>query len=516
MQKLVTASEMREIDRRTIEEYKIPGIILMERAGQSVFKFIKNKFISPDNKLFYIFCGKGNNGGDGFVVARLLSRSNAKVKVFLCAKSNEIRGDAKKNFDLLSQMNVDIIEIPKNTGISLLQGEEKPDLIIDALLGTGATGEVEGILKDIIEYINSLQVPVISIDIPSGLNADTGKILGCCVKATYTVTMGLPKVGLFVYPGASYSGEITIADLGFPEELTKSPQIKTHLIDECYVKSCIKPRDKEAHKGTFGRVLILAGSVGYTGAAYLAAQSCARAGAGLVTLGIPEGLNHIMEVKLTEVMTLPLPQTEDGTYGAKSVSPALNFLKNCNAVAIGPGISNTKSVSIFVKELIKKINLPCVVDADACNVLAKETSVLHKTSAPLILTPHPGELSRLINIPVKDIQENRIEIAKYSAKELNCILVLKGARTVVADKFGNAFINPTGNPCMASGGVGDVLTGVITALLAQGLSPLDAALCGVYIHGKAGDIVCEKMGEIGVIATDILEHLPYTFKEIMG
>lgn len=514
MQKLVTSSQMREIDRRTVEEFKIPSIILMERAGQAVFKFIKNKFISPDNKLFFIFCGRGNNGGDGLVVARLLYKSNAQVYVFLCGKIEKLRGDTKRNLDLLLPTAVKIVEVPTEKEMHLIFNSPPPDLIIDAILGTGLAGDVSGVTKQVIEYINSSKVPVVSVDIPSGLDADSGKILGSCVKATYTVTMGLTKTGLCVYPGADYTGEVTVADIGFPAQLLEGEDIKSNLVTRDYVKKCLGERDPNTHKGDYGKILILAGSVGYTGAAYLCAQGCIRAGAGLVTLGIPYSLNQVMEIKLTEVITLPLPETEERTFGIKSIPPVLDFLQNCNALAIGPGISTSRQIFLFVKELIKKINLPVVIDADALNVLAKDTSVFQKIKAPLILTPHPGELSRLIKISIREVQESRCEVASYAARELNCILVLKGARTVIADKEGNIFINPTGNPGMATAGVGDILTGIISAFIGQGMPPLSAAICGVYVHGRAGDIAREKVGETSLIAQDILEHLSFAFKEI--
>lgn len=515
--KVVTASEMQLIDKKAIEEYGIPSLTLMENAGKSVAETIIVRF--PNKKRIAVFAGKGNNGGDGLVTARYLVEKGHYVQVFLAGKKTEVSPDAKVNLDrYLKLENVPkIIEVTdsnqiKNICASLIEF----DLIVDALLGTGSKGVVKGLLADLINLMNESKKPIVSIDLPSGINADTGEILGTAVKAEITVTLGLPKVGLVIYPGAEYVGDLVIADIGLPKEIIISENIKLNWITKSDVYNLLPKRKPNSHKGDYGHVFVLAGSVGFTGAASLVCEGALRIGAGLVTLGIPKSLNPIMEVKLTEVMTYPLEETANQSLALAAEPKILEFIKNrkCNSVAVGPGLSLHPETVHLLYRLIPQMTIPMVIDADALTAIAQKIDILSQVKVPVILTPHPGEMARLIGSDVSFIQSRRIETAREFAQTYKLILVLKGARTVVADPLGEVFINSTGNPGMASGGVGDVLTGFIAGLLAQKLNPLESAILGVYLHGLAGDIASHNLTYYCTTATDILFYLPQAIKQI--
>lgn len=515
--KIVTSSQMKKIDRIAIEEYKIPSLTLMENAGISVVNLIKRKFGCPEGKKIVIFCGKGNNGGDGFVVARLLHRLAAKVRVYLLGKIKEVKKDAKVNLERFKNLGNEIFEITEEEDLLLEEDYLKnSDLIVDAILGTGATGELSELLRFTVEWINKFKKPVISIDIPTGVCSDTGKLLPVAIKSTYTVTMGLPKIGLVLFPGAEYAGEVEVADIGFPQELINDEKIVLNLITEKMVKEMFSPRKKDTHKGDYGKIFILAGSPGFTGAAYLCSQATIRAGAGLVTVGIPESLNEIMEVKLTEVMTKPLPETEEKTLSLKAEEEILKFMEKCDILAIGPGISQNPETQELVRRIILKSKIPVVIDADGINAIRENLDILKQIKVPVILTPHPGELSRLINKSIDEIKNQSISIVKNFLQEYkNTVIILKSARTIIGTPSGQIYVNTAGNPGMASGGSGDVLTGIIAALLGQKFSFENAAIAGVYLHALAGDLAKEKKGEISLIATDIIEEIPSVFKNIL-
>lgn len=539
--KVVTAEEMREIDRKTIAS-GVPSIELMENAGRAVARAIKSRFAPLRGKRVSLFCGKGNNGGDGLVVARLLAKERAKIKVFLLAKKGELKEDPKTNLGkALSEKirtprsarepcfsrfarKIEVTEIDTSQKLERFGQEIKEsDLIVDAILGTGIKGAPKGLEAETIKFINALKKPIVSVDIPSGVEGSTGKVSGEAVRADLTITFGLPKIGLVVYPGAEYVGELEVADIGIPKKFLEDEKIRVNLITKEEISSYLKPRKPDTHKGTYGHLFVIAGSVGMTGAATLTSQAASlcfgalRSGVGLVTLGIPESLNEIMEIKLTEGMTLPLPETKKKTLSLKAEKKIIEFSKKTDAIALGPGLSINKETQRLVKNLIKKISLPMVIDADALNALVGHLSILRsriQDPGSRIITPHPGEMARLIGKTTKEVQENRIKIAGDFAKRYKVIVVLKGARTVIADPEGNIYINPTGNPGMASAGVGDVLTGMIGSFLAQRKEPLEAAKIGVYIHGLAGDLACQEKGEEPLIASDILEKLPQAFKSL--
>ncbi|MEN6371547.1 MAG: NAD(P)H-hydrate dehydratase [Armatimonadota bacterium] len=503
---ITTAEQMKELDRRASREFGVPGIVLMENAGLRTFDVVCDMLEELESHKVAVVCGRGNNGGDGFVVARHLQQAGAEVEILLIGRMEDTKGDAATNLNIAEKSGIPITEV---TDINELKsGLVHSDLIVDAIFGTGIKGEITGLAGDAIDAINESDSLVVSVDLPSGLDADTGQIAGRCVRADATVTFALPKIGLATYPGASYAGEVTVANIGIPDLAFDTAGINTFVTDADDVMVRLPERPDDANKGTFGRVAIIAGSAGMTGAAAMAGMAAVRIGAGLVTLGVPESLNDILEVKVTEVMTLPMPETKDRSFSLSAVDKALELIKKCDAVAIGPGIGRNPETAAFVQELLPKIETQMVIDADALNAVSENVELFKNLKAPAIITPHPGEMSRLTGTPVEAIQSNRLEAAKDAAARFGVTVVLKGAATVTASPNGEAWINSTGSVALASGGTGDILTGTITGLLAQGLAPLDAAICGVYIHGKAGEMAAEETGRSGTAATDLLPLLP--------
>lgn len=522
--KLVTSSQMRNIDKKTIEGIGIPGLELMEKAGIGVALAVKEMLGDVKNKKVVIFCGRGNNGGDGFVVGRYLSEWGANVQFYLTCKKEEVTGDAKTNLKKADKMGLPINEVLKKDEIP---SKIEADLIVDALFGTGFSGEITGFTKDIVEMINSSGIRVISVDIPAGLHADTGQFTGPCIKAERTVTMVLPKIGHFFFPGKEMSGKVSVIDIGVPNHVIEEENINLNLITEEEVKKMLPKRPGDAYKGTCGRVVLIAGATGLTGAASLASLSSLRAGAGMAILGIPQSLNPILEIKLTEVMTKPLPDVrKKGALALRGLGEIRELLKWGDCCALGPGLGQHFETIELVRRLVAKITMPTVIDADGLNAIAKDVSILKECQAPLILTPHIGELSRLNGVPIGEIAKDRIKYASDFAKEYNCVLVFKGAPTIISEPGGQTYVNPTGNAGMATAGSGDVLTGIIVGLLAQILMlrkgedirkiMLDSALAGVYIHGLSGDLAKAEKGEMGMIAGDMMEKIPYVLIRCFG
>ncbi len=499
--KVATAEQMREIDRRAAEEFGISTAELMERAGMAVALSADRLLRESGGTRVLVLCGRGNNGGDGFVAGRLLHNKGYGVEIWLAGEQRALRGDAEYNCRRAKLAGVPVREI-------LQVPEHFPpcDLLIDALLGTGLREEVRGVPAELIDRINQSSLPVLSVDIPSGLDSDTGRPRGRAVRAQETVTFGLPKVGMVIYPGVEYVGRLRIDDIGLPPTLLQDPKIKTHLITEEDARSLLPPISPVAHKGSRGRVLVVAGSRGYTGAATLTSLACLRSGAGLVWLACPESLNNIYEVKLTEVITLPVPEAEGGRFCRQSLSLLLQQLNQVNALAIGPGLTATEEPASLLAELLPVVRIPTVLDADGLNLLAQHPD--WHLPPECILTPHPGELSRLMGLNVSEIQENRLQSALDAARRFQRVVLLKGARSVIATPEGEIYINPTGNPGLASAGTGDVLTGVIAGLLARGVSVVGAAQLGAYLHGLSADLIAQEMGTEGMIASDVLNHLP--------
>lgn len=503
---------MRLMDEKTIKEFKIPGIVLMENAGREVALTVKRIWNQNPNfsKKIVIFCGKGNNGGDGFVAARYLANWGFKPSVFVLSKPGEIQGDAQINFDIIKNLGINIKHLLKDEDIKAISFLDF-SIIVDAIFGTGLKGSVRGIAAKVISAINQSNYPVVAVDIPSGICGTTGKILGNAVKAQVTVTMVLPKTGLYLYPGRELAGRIKVADISMPWQVIDDATQEANLIDENLLLNLSKPYPQDAHKGNFGRMFILAGSKGMVGAAVLAGKAATRCGAGLVTCGIPEFLHDVIASKLTEVMTYPLKGGD--RLSSEAVERAIKFSQKCDAVVIGPGLSQEPSTKAFVRQFVRKCQSPLVIDADALNALADDTMALNEAKGPIIITPHPGEMARIFSTTPKDIQENRIKYVKQAAKDFSCIAVLKGASTLIAVGE-ELFINPTGNPGMATGGSGDVLSGIIGALIARGYTPKEAAVVGTYLHGLAGDLAAKKFGKISMIAGDIIDFIPEAIKKL--
>ncbi|HEX3035869.1 MAG TPA: NAD(P)H-hydrate dehydratase [Thermodesulfobacteriota bacterium] len=506
--KLATREIIREIDRISIEEHGIHGLILMENAGRAAANVLLEEF--PWVERVAIFAGGGNNGGDGFVIARHLISYGLDVTTYLVSDPGKYKGDALTNFEALRNIGGELVELRED---GLLEYKES-DVIVDALFGTGVDREVKGFYRNVIEFINSQPVPCVAVDVPSGLDINTGFPLGVAVKADITVTFALPKVGLAIYPGIDYAGKVYVADITTPKFLEKD--IPFEIITYETVREILKPRHPDTHKGTYGHLFALSGSPGKTGAATLIGLGALRVGTGLVTVGVPKSLNPIMEQKLTEAMTEPVTETEAGVFGKGSVETALNLMSSRKtALAIGPGITTTEDTAEFLYEILKNSSVPIVADADAVTLIAQNLNILKEARVPIVLTPHPGEMSRLIGKSSKEVQEDRIGVARDFSSKYNVYVLLKGARSLVATPDGRVFINPTGNPGMASGGMGDVLTGIVGGFLAQGYSPDDACVLSVFSHGLAGDLVARRKGEAGIIAGDIADAMPEAIREIL-
>lgn len=515
--RVVTAEEMKKLDQAAIEKYDVPGLILMENAGRQVVEVIKEIFGDVRGKVITVFVGKGNNGGDGFVIARHLLNLGAEVKVLAFAELAEITGDAATNLNIWQKMEQKVYSLQHGDGVNIVRLVlMNTDLIVDAIYGTGFRGKMAEKTGRLVEVLNESGKPIVAVDIPSGLEADTGKANGPCIQATHTVTFALPKLGLILEPGADYAGELHIADISIPSVLIEKEAPLRYLITGSMVKGWLPPRPSAAHKGKFGRVLIVAGSRGMTGAACLTGEAALRSGAGLITVAVPESLHDIVESKLTEVMTVPLPDTGKGYLNRSARQDILSLLDRADVLALGPGLSTIPEVVVMLKELLPSIRIPCVIDADALNALAGEVEILRKIQAPVVITPHPGEMARLLEVSTKEVQEDRLSIAKKAATVWNVVALLKGARTVVAAPDGAIYINPTGNPGMATGGSGDVLTGLVAALIAQNLSPAQAASAGAYVHGLAGDMGTKAKGMPGLTAGDILANLPAAMMNVLS
>ncbi|MDE0317421.1 MAG: NAD(P)H-hydrate dehydratase [Candidatus Poribacteria bacterium] len=513
--KVVTAAEMRQIDKNTIEGIGIPGIVLMETAGSEIVRAIEQHY--PTAQRVGVFVGKGNNGGDGLVIARQLAHAGREVQIFLVSPAESFTGEARTNLDIAKNLVLQIEEILTDTSIDILGCE----LLVDAIFGTGLRGAVREPVANIINAINDLPIPILAVDLPSGLDADSGTPLGTCVQADRTITIGLPKRGLLVHPGAEFAGKIEVVDIGFPQQIIDAQNIKVNWTTEKDAAAWIPVRSPASYKGSYGRVLVVAGSTGMTGAAALASEAAFRVGAGLVTLTIPKSLNPILEVKLSEVMTLPLPETEAGSLAESSTSTILEYAKKTKSVlAIGPGLSQHPQTVKLVHQLVKEnkeqgLGLRMVIDADGLNALAQATDLISLLGTETVLTPHPGEMARLTNIPISTLESNRIGTAEEFANQYGVTLVLKGAPTVTSNPSGEIWINSTGNPGMATAGMGDVLTGIIAGLMAQNMSSETAAVLGVYLHGLAGNIAAEKLGMHGLIAGDVLQAVPQAISSLI-
>ncbi len=505
--KLVNASEMRELDRRAIQEVGLPSLVLMENAGRTTYQILRREFPDLAGEVAVV-AGRGNNGGDGFVVARYLANDGIPVVVLLLGQRHDVKGDARVNLDILAQQGVQVVEVAGEADLNpVIHRLAKASLVVDALLGTGLNAPVKGMMATLIERLNRLRPPVLAVDIPTGLSADTGEVLGVALQARVTVTFGWPKVGQLVPPGRDYVGRLWQVDISIPPRLAREAPLE--LAEGRELRALLPPRPFGSHKGTFGHLLVLAGSAGKTGAAAMAAEAALRAGAGLVTLGVGASLLDLLAAKLTEAMTLPLPEPPGArALGRAALDPIREFLEPKSTVALGPGLGTHPETGELVRRLARELPQAMVIDADGLNNLAADPACLQGAAGPRILTPHPGEMGRLVGLSTQEVQARRLDLARETAARLGTTLVLKGAQTLVADPGGKVSLNNTGNPALASGGTGDVLTGLIGGFLAQGLAPWDAARLGVYLHGLAADCFAAQHGPRGMIAGDLLRLFP--------
>ena len=539
--KILTAQQMRELDRLTVERCGIPYATLMETAGSRVVEAIIENYGPVAGKTFAVFCGKGNNGGDGAVIARLLFLRGAQVKVFLFGKVEDTTGEARTNFESVKLFGEPIVGFGEGklffeeiTTESEAKFAYFPDFVVDALFGTGLTRQVEGLYAQAINSLNEINksfsptAPVIAVDIPSGLSSDSDKLTEPYVRASLTVTFTAPKIGNLLAPAYEANGKLVIAPIGTPGWLIEESDSQLELVEEPQVKTWLNNarRTSHAHKNSVGDVLLIAGSRGKTGAAALASESVLRAGAGLVTVATAKSaLSLLVTQARAEVMTEALAETFDGAIAQEAVEHVLRLAEKKTDIAVGPGLSSAEeSARAFVRELVERRSAPMVIDADGLNALAPWPEELKGSDElPIILTPHPGEMARLIGKTNADVQADRIGVAREFATKHHVITVLKGSRSLIAAPDGNVFVNPTGNAGMATAGSGDVLTGLIAGLLAQ--SPPDwrgrkdalgAAVAGVYLHGLAGDIAAGKLGMRSLIASDIIANLSEAILQVGG
>jgi len=505
------------MDRQATEHFSIPSLTLMENAGRAVAAAAGEMMGAFRGRKVCIFCGKGNNGGDGLVAGRLLLRLGAEPAVFLLGSLRDLKSDPRANLDMAGRCGLSVTAVPDGAALEAAAAEARGAvLVIDALLGTGFSPPVRGMLADAISLINRLGVPVLAVDIPSGLSADTGLLSGEAVRASRTVTFGLPKVGQFLHPAAEKYGALYLSPIGFPRALEEKTPASHHLVTADDVSRLLAPRSPWSHKGTFGHVLLLAGSWGLTGASVLAARGVLRAGAGLVTVALPESQAPPVLDSLPEAMVLPLPETGRGASGEQAQEIILDALPGKKVLAIGPGLSRNPETARLVRALIPQVRVPLVIDADGLNALAESPSVLLECTTEVIITPHPGELGRLLGLTAAEVQVRRIEISREFSKKYGVLVVLKGAHTVIATPAGEVFVNSTGNPGMAAGGMGDVLTGIIASFIAQGHGMLESAVLGTFLHGRAGDLAASRIGAWGYLAGEVADLVPFAVREALA
>ncbi len=511
--KLASAAQMRELDRQAIEEIGIPSIDLMEQAAEGVALAALGYLPRPKKAAAAVFCGSGNNGGDGIAAGRMMREKGVNVRVFLVGSREKMTADAREEERRLTESGGALVAFDP-------EDREQADwvnrcqVIIDAVFGVGLSRNIlpESVYARAIDLMNGAPAPVVAADIASGVAADSGAVLGCAVRADRTITFTLPKIGQFVGDGAMYSGEVTVWDIGIPEELTQKTVCSVQTMEEELAAECLPVRKTDGHKGDFGKLLVVGGAVGYTGAPYLTASAAVRTGCGLVFLGVPESIWQVEAVKCTSAMPFPLPENK-GALSDGALQKIEEKLAGCHVLALGPGLGRSQQVTELVCELLERTQQPVVLDADGINALAEHMDVLDSRRGRVtILTPHDGEFARLGG----DLSRgDRVGAARDFAMRHGCVLVLKGHRTVVATPEGNVLVNTTGNSSLAKGGSGDVLTGVIASLLAQGATAMQAAALGVWLHGCAGDTAADWLTEYCVMPEDVIAALPEGIRRIL-
>lgn len=513
--KVVTAEQMAAIDSCAIEQIGIPAATLMEGAGKKIAR-VAIRYIRYRHEIesIAVFALHGNNGGDAFVAAQYLLAKLPEIDthVYFISTTDKLKSDARLQYERLEQtFPGSITQInSREELLGIKNACLSAGLIIDGLFGTGFHGTPEGLVAETITFINRLRRPVLSVDVPSGLNATTGEVNGLAVKANMTVTFGLPKKGLLFNDGPFYSGKMFVENIGFPDEVLNLVESDIECIMQSEVHRSLVPRPLDAHKMTFGHLMIIAGSEGLTGAAIMASQAAYRAGCGMVTLGCAKSLNPIFETALTETITLPLPETDKKTISVNALEQILDTITNrsCGAILIGPGLGRHPDTDALVQELIVRSTVPLIVDADALNALAEtDVGILKNASVPVIVTPHPGEMGRLQDCSASEIQWDRLRYVAEFAQKYGTVTLLKGHHTLVASPDAPTFINTTGNAGLATAGSGDVLAGIIGSFLVQGMSVVEAACAAVFYHGKAADYAVSSVGKRGMIATDLIRYL---------
>ena len=512
--KIVTPEQMNLIDKFCSDKLGLPSIILMENAALSVVHETEKILGSVEGKKICLVAGKGNNGGDAFAAARHLFNRGADITVYICTNISEIRSDALINLEILSKLEIKIYELADVKMLKMLKSAlMNSDLVIDGIFGTGIKGDVIGLHADIINLLNLSGKKILSIDIPSGISGKTGKVMGTAIKAIKTVTFCLPKIGLILHPGCEYAGKLVIADIGIPKNALNQLQIDINIIDSLTVGNIIPKRFDNSNKGNYGKVMIVSGSNGMTGSGCLCARASLRTGSGLAYLGVPSSLASIYGEAVQEPILIPLDDDDSGYLSKNCKAKILENLKKVDTIVAGPGLSVNSEIEDIINSIIINTEVPLVLDADALNAIAENTDILKELKAETVITPHPGEMARLTGMTVEEVQADRIKTACDFTKKWNVITVLKGSRTIVALPDGTIFINTNGNAGMSTAGMGDILSGIIASLIGQGVKPSDAAIAGVYIHGAAGDAVAAKMGMHGMIASDVVEMLPYMIKQ---
>ena len=499
---------MREADRQTIEEVGIASLVLMENAGRQVVSAIESAYEDRLSGRVAILCGKGNNGGDGFVVARTLAQRGVDVSVFLLSPVAQVKGDAKINLEILARLGIGVMEVDDEQRWELHASEvQRCSLIVDAIVGTGLSAPLAGLLETVVADVNVMGIPIVSVDLPSGLSADTPHLLGQCLSAAMTVTLAAPKLSLVLPPGEDHAGDVVIADIGIPYDVIDGVEGRQiELLTPEQVRLMVQPRPNDSHKGDYGRVTVVAGSPGKTGAAHLAGVGALRSGAGLVTIATPASCQAIVASLAAEYMTEPLAEDACGQV-AEAAADAVLALRH-DVIACGPGLGRGESARAFVRALVERSPVPLVLDADAVLAFAGDPGrLVGRDERNIVITPHPGEMARLLGRSIEEVQANRVEIAGEFAATHQVHVVLKGHRTVIASPSGLIAINPTGNPGMATGGTGDVLTGMIAAWLAQLLDADAACRLAVFLHGAAGDLAAAHEGRVSMIAGDLLHHV---------
>ncbi len=515
--RLCDAETMRGLDRHAIEEVGIPGVVLMENAGRGTAELMRAAWDTHLAEGVTVLCGRGNNGGDGFVVARHLHNWGYPVRAYLFSRGDRVSGDAAVNLAAAIRMGIPVQEVPDEAAWEAVRLEALgARVLVDALLGTGLRSDVRGLLRKVVEDVNASGRLVMAVDIPSGLDTATGRPHGVAVRADMTATYGLAKLGQVLEPAVAHVGELHVVDISIPREKAEQGPTHDRLVEAEEVALSLPDRPFDGHKGTFGHLCVLAGSVGKVGAAVLACHAALRSGVGLVTLAIPRSAAPFLSSLMPEVMLDLLEDDGHGHVSPVSIPRLEEILAHRTAVAVGPGLSTGDGVREVLEHLIRNAGLPMVVDADGLNVLAGHLDVVAEAGTPVILTPHPGEASRLLETSTAEVQADRVGAVRTLAARARSVVVLKGARTLTATEGGRVSVNPTGNAGMATGGAGDVLTGLIGGLLAQGVDAEDAAVSGVYLHGLAGDLAAEVTGGRALAAGDLIDALGAAFQAVTG